>query len=133
MRWCRPRALPPLAARLTHLGGDELQVKGVGGVVVLQGLCGTAAAPAAAVALDVDLCVVNDLTLRGAVGSPGLWPATIRLLESGRLDAAADIVTHELPLADFQAALHLVRTRGAVKVLLRPQDGAGDDDNAGGR
>lgn len=103
-----------------------------GALIVLQGLCGASAAAAAAAGappFDLDRVVVNDLTLRGAVGSPGLWPAAIALLESGAVDAAA-LVTHVLPLADFARALELVRSRAAIKLLLRPGDADGDGQDA---
>ena len=64
----------------------------------------------------IDRLVVADLTLRGALGSPGVWPAVIALIESGAVDPAR-IVTHELPLSDFASALELVRARTAVKLL----------------
>jgi len=88
-----------------------------GATIVLQGLCG--AAVGAPRSLDVDRVVVGDLTLRGALGSPGRWPAAIALLESGRVDVAA-LVTHELPLRDFEEAFALVRARACVKLLMVP-------------
>ena len=93
-----------------------------GAVIILQGLCGAAAVGAApSPAVDTDVVVVQDLTLRGALGSPGLWPAAIALLASGAIDVDA-LVTHELPLREFEAALALLRSRTAVKVMLRPAD-----------
>lgn len=87
-----------------------------GGCVVLAGLCG---AGAGRPALDTDRVVVGDLTLRGALGSPGRWAEAIGLVASGRVDAAA-LVTHELPLAAWAEAFEAVRGRKGVKVLLRP-------------
>jgi len=97
-----------------------------GGIIVLQGLCGSSAPTAP---LETDRVVVNDLTLRGALGSPGMWPAAIALIEGGRIDPAA-LVTHELPLSEFARGLDLVRSRAAVKLLLRPptpEGGWGDE------
>jgi L-iditol 2-dehydrogenase len=86
-----------------------------GATILLQGLCGcTSHTP-----FDFDRIVVNDLTLRGALGSPGLWPGVIRLIESGEVDPAA-LVTHELPMSKFADALDIVRARKAVKLILRP-------------
>ena len=94
-----------------------------GAVIVLQGLCGGGAG-APPRSLDVDRVVVEDLTLRGALGSPHRWPEAIALAEAGRLDLEA-LITHELPLRDFEAAFALVRERRAVKVLLVPARAAG--------
>ena len=88
-----------------------------GATVVLAGLCG---AGARRPALDSDRVVVSDLTLRGALGSPGRWAEAVALIESGRVDAAA-LVSHEPPLAEYARAFDLVRSRAGVKVLLRPR------------
>lgn len=90
---------------------------GAGAVIIVQGLCGSGEGPQRR-GLDLDRLVVADLTLRGALGSPGVWPAVIALIESGVLDPSR-VVTHELPLCEFERALHLVRTRAAIKLLLR--------------
>ena len=99
-----------------------------GAAIIVQGLCGSGAGPQPR-GLDLDRLVVADLTLRGALGSPGVWPAVISLIESGAVDPAR-IVTHELPLRDYAHALELVRTRAAVKLLLRPGAGAVGDADA---
>jgi L-iditol 2-dehydrogenase len=96
---------------------SAVAVAAPGATVVLVGLCGSAARPPA---LDLDRVVVYDLTLRGALGSPGRWPEAIALVESGAVDPGA-LVTHELPLAEWPEAFALVRSRAAVKVLLRPE------------
>lgn len=98
--------------------GVEVAVEAAapGATVVLAGLCG---AGARRPVLDSDRVVVSDLTLRGALGSPGRWAEAVALIESGRVDAAA-LVSHELPLAEYARAFGLVRSRAGVKVLLRP-------------
>jgi L-iditol 2-dehydrogenase len=88
-----------------------------GAMIVLQGLCGCTPARGT----DFDRVVVNDLTLRGALGSPGLWPAVIRMIEGGKVDPAA-IVTHEMPMSEIASALEIVRARKAVKLIVRPSD-----------
>ena len=98
-----------------------------GATIVLQGLCG--AGVGAPRSLDVDRVVVHDLCLRGALGSPGRWPAAIALLESGRVAVEA-LVTHELPLRDFERAFALVRARACVKLLMVP--GAPREEGGGG-
>lgn len=93
---------------------------GAGGQVVLQGFCGGRRVEA----LDTDTLIVNDLTVHGALGSPGIWPQVIDLIERGRLDPGA-LVTHELPVSAFADAIRLVETREACKVVLRTDvDGA---------
>ena len=88
-----------------------------GATIVLQGLCGCTPPKG----FDLDRIVINDLTLRGALGSPGIWPEVIGLIESGRIDPSA-IVTHDLPMRDFARALEIIEARLAVKLLLRPAD-----------
>ena len=85
-----------------------------GGHIVLQGLCGCVPQRG----FDVDRIVVNDLTLRGALGSPGIWPETISLIESGAIDPGL-LVTHTVPMPEFGRALEIVRRREAVKLLVR--------------
>jgi 2-desacetyl-2-hydroxyethyl bacteriochlorophyllide A dehydrogenase len=89
-----------------------------GAIVVLQGLMGQLPDRA----LDLDHVVVNDLTLRGALGSPGIWPEVIALIEEGHVDPST-IVTHDRPLSDYAEVLEEVRSRRAVKALLRPDHG----------
>jgi threonine dehydrogenase-like Zn-dependent dehydrogenase len=61
----------------------------------------------------------NEQTITGSRGYDlSTWASV-----PGRLAAApglADIVTHTVPLADIEHALHLVETRQATKVLLHP-------------
>ncbi|OFE16220.1 erythritol/L-threitol dehydrogenase [Humibacillus sp. DSM 29435] len=73
--------------------------------------------------VTVDWTIISDdkeLDVLGAHLGPHCWPAAARMLESGRLPMA-DIVTHELPLADFQKGLDLVGDGTAsIKVALIP-------------
>lgn len=85
-----------------------------GGRLVLQGFCGGRRVDD----LNTDPIVVNDLNVLGALGSPGIWPDVIRLIESGRINPAA-IVTDELPIASYAEAIRRVESREAVKVVLR--------------
>ncbi|WP_421853578.1 zinc-dependent alcohol dehydrogenase [Oricola sp.] len=86
-----------------------------GGRVVLQGLF----AGGKVRELCFDHLVVNDISLLGALGSPGIWPDVIALIESGEVDPAA-IVTHELALDQFGEGIRLVKAREALKVIVRP-------------
>jgi L-iditol 2-dehydrogenase len=87
-----------------------------GGNVVLLGLTGAASIP-----LDVDGLVVRDLAVHGSLGSPGVWPAVIDLLATGRIRPSS-LISHEFPLADIGAAFDLARGResGVRKVMVRP-------------
>jgi len=86
-----------------------------GGRVVFQGLFAGQSMPD----LDLDQIVINDLTVRGALGSPNLWPDVIRLIESGKIDPAA-IVSHEYSLEQFSTAFQMARSGEGIKVLVRP-------------
>ena len=74
--------------------------------------------------VTVDWSIISDdkeLDVLGAHLGPHCWPAAARMLESGRLPLD-DIVTHQLPLADFQSGLDLVADGSAsIKVSLLPQ------------
>ena len=73
--------------------------------------------------VTVDWSIISDdkeLDVLGAHLGPHCWPAAARMLESGRLPLD-DIVTHQLPLADFQQGLDLVADGSAsIKVSLLP-------------
>ena len=73
--------------------------------------------------VTVDWSIISDdkeLDVLGAHLGPHCWPAAARMLESGRLPLD-DIVTHQLPLADFQQGLDLVADGSAsIKVSLIP-------------
>jgi L-iditol 2-dehydrogenase len=86
-----------------------------GGVVVLVGFAGAVGE------LDLDDVVVRDLTVRGSLGSPNVWPAVIRLVETGAVQPSA-VVSHELALADAEEAFRLAAGRrpGVRKILVRP-------------
>ncbi len=92
-----------------------IEIAAAGATIVLQGLCGCRPPKG----FDLDRIVVNDLTLRGALGSPGIWPAVIGLIESGGVDPSA-IVTHDMPISALKEALAIIRARQAIKLVLRP-------------
>jgi L-iditol 2-dehydrogenase len=61
---------------------------------------------------------MKNLTVRGCIGSPGVWPAAIRFLERTGIDLSP-IQTHTFKLDDALAALELgVKPQEAVKVTL---------------
>jgi L-iditol 2-dehydrogenase len=60
----------------------------------------------------------KELQLRGIIGSPGVWPQTLRFLARTGIDLSP-IVTTTVPLADAARAVDLVRQdRSQVKVHL---------------
>ena len=73
--------------------------------------------------VSVDWSIISDdkeLNVLGAHLGPHCWPAAARMLTSGALPMG-DIVTHQLPLAQFQDGLGLVADGTAsIKVSLIP-------------
>ncbi len=62
---------------------------------------------------------MKNLTVRGCIGSPGVWPAAIRFLERTGIDLSP-IQTHSFPLDDALEALELGKNpQQAVKVTLK--------------
>jgi threonine dehydrogenase-like Zn-dependent dehydrogenase len=74
--------------------------------------------------VTVDWSIISDdkeLDVLGAHLGPHCWPAAAAMLDSGRLPLD-EIVTHQLPLSEFQAGLDLVADGTAsIKVTLIPQ------------
>jgi L-iditol 2-dehydrogenase len=61
---------------------------------------------------------IKDLTVRGCIGSPGVWPAAIRFLEKTGIDLSP-IQTHNFKIDDAKAAYDLGKQPDkAVKVTL---------------
>ena len=61
---------------------------------------------------------IKNLTVRGCIGSPGVWPSAIRFLERTGIDLSP-IQTHSFALDDALAALELGKNpQAAVKVTL---------------
>lgn len=61
---------------------------------------------------------MKNLTVRGCIGSPGVWPAAIRFLERTGIDLSP-IQTHSFPLADAVTALEQgKKVTEAIKVTL---------------
>jgi threonine dehydrogenase-like Zn-dependent dehydrogenase len=73
--------------------------------------------------VSVDWSIISDdkeLDVLGAHLGPNCWPAAIRLIEQGKLPMD-EIVTHQLPLSEFQKGLDLVASgRESIKVSLLP-------------
>ncbi|MER7687158.1 alcohol dehydrogenase catalytic domain-containing protein [Streptomyces sp. NPDC097610] len=85
-----------------------------GGTVVLLGLSGTTDE------LDFDDVVLRDVTIKGSLGSPGVWPEVIALLASGRV-VPSPVVSHEFDLRRAEDAFELAAAGrpGVRKVVVR--------------
>ncbi len=69
--------------------------------------------------VDLDRLVLNDITVRGSLGSPWEWPQTIKALEEGKINPG-HLVSHKIGLENFQQAVDLVKNRidGVIKVII---------------
>ncbi|MEP6020933.1 MAG: alcohol dehydrogenase catalytic domain-containing protein [Paracoccaceae bacterium] len=113
-------ALPDLAVEATgqpDAAGAAISNVSPGGRVVLQGLF----AGRKLSEFDLDQVVINDLSIKGALGSPNIWPEVINMIEQGQVDPLL-IVTHELPLDRFLDGVELAKSRQGIKVLITQPD-----------
>jgi L-iditol 2-dehydrogenase len=61
---------------------------------------------------------IKNLTVRGCIGSPGVWPSAIRFLERTKLDLSP-IQTHDFPLTEAVKAFDLgKKAEQCIKVTL---------------
>lgn len=69
--------------------------------------------------LDLNPLVARNLKVAGSLGSPGIWPQTIRLWAAGRIQAEG-LVTHRFDLERAPEALAVAAARsgGAIKVAV---------------
>lgn len=71
------------------------------------------------IAVDLGKIQIRNLSVRGCIGSPGVWPAAIRFLERTGIDLSP-IQTHHFALDDAIAAFELGKDpQRAVKVTLQ--------------
>lgn len=71
------------------------------------------------IAVDLGKIQIKNLSVRGCIGSPGVWPAAIRFLERTGIDLSP-IQTHHFPLDQAIAAFDLGKDpEKAVKVTLQ--------------
>lgn len=62
---------------------------------------------------------MRNLTMKGSIGSPGVWPAAIRFLERTGLDLTP-IQTHHFPLTDAVEAFELGKQADkCIKITLQ--------------
>jgi threonine dehydrogenase-like Zn-dependent dehydrogenase len=64
---------------------------------------------------EIGPLVANEYTLLPTVGSPGVWPLTISLMERGRIQAGP-LISGRFPIVDYQEAFETV-SRGGPMVL----------------
>ena len=70
------------------------------------------------ISVDLGKIQIKDLTVRGCIGSPGVWPAAIRFLERTGIDLSP-IQTHSFGLDDAITAFDLGKDPArAVKITL---------------
>jgi L-iditol 2-dehydrogenase len=70
------------------------------------------------ISVELGKIQIKDLTVRGCIGSPGVWPAAIRFLERTGIDLSP-IQTHSFGLDDAIAAFDLGKDpTKAVKITL---------------
>jgi L-iditol 2-dehydrogenase len=69
--------------------------------------------------VEMEKLVAKGLTVKGAQGSPGMFPRTIEFFARSQADLAS-IISHRFPLESAKEALDLASQRtGSVKVILR--------------
>jgi len=67
-----------------------------------------------------DVFFVRELTLAGShTSNPVSWVLALNLLAAGKVDLQA-LITAEFPLAEWKQAFDLMRSRQAIKVVLKP-------------
>lgn len=102
------------ASGIPEVMATALKVAAHRGRVVYIGINVGRSAPA-----ELGLIQSKELTIRGSIGSPGVWPATLRFLESTSLDLG-QLVTKTLPLDEALTALKEAQeTRENIKVHLQ--------------
>jgi L-iditol 2-dehydrogenase len=71
--------------------------------------------------IDLDALVVNNIKIKGSLGSPNVWDETLYLLETGRI-RAAPLITHRRPLSEALNVLQMMEERqpDLIKAVLVP-------------
>ncbi|MBM3500000.1 MAG: zinc-binding dehydrogenase [Armatimonadetes bacterium] len=71
---------------------------------------------------EIGPLVANEYTILPTVGSPGVWPLTISLMERGRIQAGP-LISGRFPIADYRWAFETVARGGptTIKCLLLPR------------
>ena len=71
--------------------------------------------------IDWDVFSTRDITIIGALGSPGIWDNVIEMLESGKIETKS-LISHTMKLEDFEKGIDTMvnRKENACKVILIP-------------
>jgi 2-desacetyl-2-hydroxyethyl bacteriochlorophyllide A dehydrogenase len=71
--------------------------------------------------IDLDALVVNNITIKGSLGSPNVWDETLYLLETGAIQARP-LITHRQPLSEALHVLQMMEERkpDLIKAVLVP-------------
>lgn len=95
---------------------QALELVGEGGRVLLFGV----APESDQVALRPYDVYRREITLTGSFTNPFTHASALGLLASGRVQVA-DMISHEMGLDEVQQAVHLLESRQATKIVIRPQ------------
>jgi|Deesub1362B_J571_1020462.scaffolds.fasta_scaffold11423_2 threonine dehydrogenase-like Zn-dependent dehydrogenase len=87
-----------------------------GGSISIVGLSGGETAP-----INSDKIVFKDVSIYGCFSSPNVWENAIKLVSNG-LVRVKPLITHVLPLVEFEKAFRIVseRKEKVIKVVLKP-------------
>ena len=61
----------------------------------------------------------REVTIKGSFAQLNSFPRALEYLESGKIKVD-EIVTHEIPLAEYGKALELARARTGIKIAIIP-------------
>ena len=93
---------------------DAVNTVEAGGRIILQGIF----AGQSTNGLNLDRIVVSEVTLQGALGSPGVWPDVIHLIESGKVNPGV-LVSKALALSEYKTGIQCVKQHVGVKTIVR--------------
>lgn len=67
--------------------------------------------------IDLDPIIVKELTMTGTWGTlPSSWVTTLKLMETKKLSLSS-LITHRIPLSDWEHGFDLMESQQAIKVL----------------
>jgi L-iditol 2-dehydrogenase len=70
--------------------------------------------------IDFEQIAFKELSVTGSLGQkPTSWERSLKLMASGKVQTAP-LVTHQLPLIEWEEAFRIFREREGIKVILRP-------------
>lgn len=87
-----------------------------GGRIVIVGLTGGLESQ-----INAEKIVFKDLQVSGSFSSPNVWEEAIELMQSRRIKVKP-LITHTMPLKDFEKAFKLLESRkqNVIKIVLKP-------------